>query len=281
MEWWVSAGTSSVLFVVAGWLVRQLLVTRLTNSVEDEFNKSLEKYRAELKASEENLKAALKAKEADVSALRSSAISSLANRQTKLDDRKLQAVDDIWTAVIELAPAKFTSSLMVSIKFEEMAEAAVNDPRVREILGLFEKNIDPNNFRHKNSPAKSRPFVSPMLWASFSAYSAILMQAVMRAYAIKSGVGARDFMDNEKISALLKSVLPHQSGYVDKFGPSAYHHLVEEIETKIIHEMHLTISGVDSDEASVKQAAKILELSSSLLTDTSVKSVPSAEPEKK
>jgi hypothetical protein len=108
-----------------------------------------------------------------------------------------------------------------------------------------------------------------MLWASYSAYRAIVSQAVMRAYAIKSGIGAQDFSDKKKMAELLKSVLPHQSEYVDKYGPGAYHFLVEEIESKIIEEIHLTISDVDSDEASIKQAAKILEISNSLFADAS------------
>lgn len=276
MDYLLGAGVGSSLLVLAFWLTRQLLITRLTKSVESEFNKSLEKYRAELRSSEEHLKAALKSRENDIAVLRSSAIASLANRQTKLDDRKLEAVDNIWSAVVELAPAKFTSSIMGTIKFEEMAEAAVIDKRLREVVGTIDKSFDLKNFKHKVSPEKSRPFVSPMLWASYSAYSAIIMQGVMRAYAITTGLGARDFVDNAKVSALLKSVLPHQAAFVDKFGPGAYHHLLEEIEAVIIKEIHLTISGADSDEASLKQAAKILELSSSLQAQTSMD--PRAEP---
>jgi len=276
MDILLGAGAGSVLFVLAVWLARQLLITRLTKSVENEFNQSLEKYRAELRSSEEHLKSALKSRENDISVLRSSAIASLANRQTKLDDRRLEAVDNLWSAVIELAPAKFISSVMGVIKFEEVAEAAVTNQKLREVIGVFDKGFDMKTFKHTVPPERSRPFISPMLWASYSAYSAILMQGVMRAYVITTGLGAKDFVDDAKVSALLKSCLPHQAEFIDKFGPGAYHHLVDEIEDKIIKEMHLTISGVDSDEASLKQAAKILELSNSLQAESSMELRPKA-----
>ncbi len=271
MDFFLGAGAGSVLLVLAMWLARQLLIIRLTKSVESEFNKSLEKYRAELRSSEEHLKAALKSRETDISLLRSSAIASLANRQTKLDDRRLEAVDNIWNAVLELAPAKFMSIIMGTIKFEVMAEAAVTNEKLRAVMGTFDKTFDLTKFKHQVPPEKSRPFITPMLWASYSAYSSILIQGVMRAHVIKTGLGANDFVDDSKLAALLKSVLPHQTQFVDEFGPGAYHLLVGEIEDKIIKEMHLTISGVDSDEASLKQAAKILELSNSLQADGPVK----------
>lgn len=258
MDILLASGSTALLFTAAIWLLKNLIVTRLTRSVESEFSKILESYRSELRVSEEKFKYELGAKERELAALRSGAISALASRQASLDARRLQAADDVWNCVVGLSPLRFVSSIMSRIKFEEAAEAAVHDPKVRLLVSFLDKHFDAKNLEGQLPASRARPFVSPMLWASFSAYSTILYQALMRANAIKGGIGARDFMDNEKVSKLLKSVLPHYAKLIDDHGAAAYHHLLEDLEGQIIKEIHLSISGVEADAESIKRAADVL-----------------------
>ncbi|KAL0630462.1 hypothetical protein Q9L58_010692, partial [Maublancomyces gigas] len=224
---------------------------------ESEYSHLLETYKFELRKSEEALKADLKAKEVEISALRSGTLSAISNRQLLLDKKRIEASEEIWASVVALGAFKIISSWMAGIKFEEAAEAAKHDPKVRKIVEVFDKQIDPDYLKSQLAPSKSRPFVTPMLWASYSAYNTILMQAVMQAFVIKSGVGPG--LLNEKRSAeILKLVLPHQSEYIDQFGSSCYHHLLEEIEEKILKEIHNTISGESTDEAGIRQAAAVI-----------------------
>lgn len=97
---------------LALWLGRNLISTRLTKSVEHEFNAKLDKLQAELRASEARLNADLRAKEAEISALRSGALSALASRQISLDKRRLEAAEQIWSAVAALQPACALASTM-------------------------------------------------------------------------------------------------------------------------------------------------------------------------
>ena len=62
---WLPAITTTGVFAVALWLCKKLIATRLTKSVEHEFNEKLEKIRADLRASEELLKAELRAGKRD------------------------------------------------------------------------------------------------------------------------------------------------------------------------------------------------------------------------
>ena len=81
---WLPALTTTGLLAVALWLTRNLILTRLTNSVEHEFNAKLETLRTQLRESEERLKADLRAKEAEITALRSGAMTAMASRQMPL-----------------------------------------------------------------------------------------------------------------------------------------------------------------------------------------------------
>ena len=66
LQYWIPAGATTGSFAVILWLCRSLISTRLTKSVENEFNRKLE-----------NVKAELRTKEAQIDALRSGAMSGL------------------------------------------------------------------------------------------------------------------------------------------------------------------------------------------------------------
>ena len=102
---WFPSLTTTALFAAALWLGRKVISTRLTKSVEHEFNKKLESVRSQMRDSEERLKAELRTKEAEIAALRSGALTALASRQMAMDNRRLEAIDQLWASVTALAPA--------------------------------------------------------------------------------------------------------------------------------------------------------------------------------
>lgn len=106
MDPWISSLTTTALFAAALWLGRNVISTRLTKSVEYEFNNKLESVRSQMRESEERLKAELRAKETEIAALRSGALTAMSSRQIALDKRRLEAVDQLWASVTALGPAR-------------------------------------------------------------------------------------------------------------------------------------------------------------------------------
>ncbi|MFJ2709754.1 hypothetical protein ACIOZM_02565 [Pseudomonas sp. NPDC087346] len=265
MDIFLASGGSAALFALALWLARNLIITRLTKSVEAEYSKLMEAYKFDLRKLEESFKADLKTKETEIAALRNGTLSAISNRQLLLDQKRMTAAEEVWASVVSLGTFKFVSSWMSVIKFEEAAEAAKNDPKVRRLVEALDRQIDPEFIKKQLVPSTARPFVTPMLWAAYSAYSSVMMQAVMGAFVIKHGVGAK-VISNEKSSEILKLVLPHQADYIDKFGVSCYHYLLEELEEKIIKEIHHTISGASTDDDGLQQAAAVIKKCNEIVT---------------
>lgn len=265
MEVFLASGGSAALFALVLWLARNLIITRLTKSVESEYSRLLESYKFDLRKSEESFKSELKAREVEIAALRSGTLSAISSRQLLLDKKRIEASEEIWASVVSLGAFRFVSTWMSIIKFEEAAEAAKNDPKARRLVEVLDKQIDPEFIKSQLVPPKSRPFVSPMLWASYSAYTHVMMTAVTRAFVIKHGFGT-DMFDDKKSAEILKLVLPHQASYIDKFGPSCYHYLLEELEEKIIQEIHHSISGASTDEAGIQQAAAVIKKCNEIAT---------------
>lgn len=262
-EWIPAISTTGILALVL-WLSRNLIKTRLTASVGHEFDEKLERVRTELRQGEERLRADLRAREAEIVALRGGAMSALASRQIAVDKRRLEAVDQLWSSALALAPARALSSGLAVVKFEAAAERAERDPKFRQLFEMMGDNFDTKSLG-SNDAQKARPYVSPMAWSIFTALQAICSLAAMRWQILKSGLGKQDFADVESINKLLKTALPHQVAYIDKYGPEGYHYLLEELDAKLLTELQAMIVGGEADKANLDQAAEILKQSNYIL----------------
>ena len=187
---WIPAISMTSLLAIALWLLRSVISTRLKASVKHEFDQKLEAQRASLRNNEEAFKADLQSKANEIAALRSGALTELASRQAALDARRIQAVDQLWSAILALAPAKAVSATMAIVKFEAAAKLSAKNPRAREMFGALGGQLDLTNLGSK-SAAAARPYVSEMAWALFSAYQAIVSVAVLKQQILKSGLDMR------------------------------------------------------------------------------------------
>lgn len=261
---WLPSLTTTAIFGVVLWLCRNLIATRLSKSVQHEFDTKLESLRSELREKEELLKADLRSKEADITALRGGVMTAMANRQVALDNRRLEAVDQLWSAFTALGPAKAVSNIMASVNFEIASEEGVRNAKIREMFTMMTSGIDHKKIDYSIS-AKARPFVSPMAWALFSAYQSIVTTAIIKLEILKSGLSAKGLLKEVAISTVIKAALPEYSEYIEKHGESGYHHLLDALENKLLDELRKMMAGVDADKASVERAAEILRLSNELV----------------
>lgn len=265
---WLPAVTTTSLLALALWLGRNLILTRLTKSVEHEFNTKLEVLRTQLRESEERLKADLRGKEAEIAALRGGAMTAMASRQMAVDKRRLEAVDQLWSAVTALGPAKYLSTFMSVIKFEAAVDRAERDPELRKFFeeiggGFDQKSLD------LGGAAKARPFLSPMAWAIYSALLATTLHAVMRWHVLKSGLRGKDLIKDEAIGELIKVALPDSADFIETYGASGYHLLIEQLEYKLLKELQAMLAGAEADKANVEQAGEILKRASQVLKEAS------------
>lgn len=260
---WIPSITTTSLLAVALWLGRNVIKTRLTKSVEHEFNTKLEALRSEFRQREELLKADLRSKETDIATLRSGVMDAMASRHMAMDKRRLEAVDQLWSAVTAQAPAKAVASFMAVLKFEAVAEEAARNREFRQIFEAMGLGCDPKTF-DLSGAAKARPFVSSMAWALYSAYSAIAGVAVIKLQAIKSGIGAKDFSSKEVVAKLVKAALPHRSRYIDEHGDVAYYYLLDELEQRLLEECRKMLAGEETDKTGLERAAEIVKLSTQL-----------------
>jgi len=245
---WIPAISTTSIVVALAWLSKSLIITRLTNSVQSEFNSKIEK-----------LKSDLNLKEAQIESLRNGAMSGLMTRQSSLYQRQLHAIDELWDSVKELEKAKYISEALVSLKFEECAKESVKNPNFREFINDIGGNFKVENM-NLSGARKARPFLTPLAWAYYSAYSAIIMSAITKIHILKVGVeDPQKYFDSESTKKLLKTVLPLRSEYIDKYDSSTHHYFLDEIEQLILIELQNIQNGLKTDKENAARAAEIIK----------------------
>ncbi len=83
--------------------------------------------------------------------------------------------------------------------------------------------------------------------------------------AIKAGLGMPDIIDKAAVTKVLTAALPHQAEFIAKYDSGAYHYLLDELESRLLEELQKLLRGVESDKASVEQAAEIIKESERLI----------------
>lgn len=256
---WIPALTTTTLFLIIAWLGRNLITARLTNAIRHEYEVKLENLRADLTASQKLIDAEVRLRESQTEALRSGALSGLANRKSELFRKRLHAADQLWGSVLSLGQGKFIAKLMSTIKYEEALKHSEKDKSTRdffkEVIGT---NFDPKSINTIEA-SKARPYLSKILWALFSAYAAIISMATVRLITLQSGVG-KDFMDKNSMIKLIETTLPHQKKIIEEKSIDLVYLLLDELEEKILQEIERMIQGEIDDKESVERAAKIMNI---------------------
>lgn len=253
----ISTVTTSTLVGFCVYLARNLITTRLTKSVQNEFDTKLAGLNSQLRTAEESFKADLKRKEVEILALQGGAIQSRLSRQAAIEKRRLEAVDQLWSAVYDLSFAKALAAQASVLKWEAISKEVARNPKAKDLFSMWK--IDQDKYEGAgHSAQKARPFLTPVAWAYFAAYQAILLHAVAFIKMLQIGVDAHAFMDNKNLVKLIKTALPHSSQYIDDHGPSAAYYLLDQLETSLLDELKRILDGGAADMAEVARAKQIL-----------------------
>jgi len=251
------SSTAFISFLI--WFFQNPIAKWFERKVQHGFDTKLEGLKAQMRASEERLKADLRVKEAEIVALRGGALSALASRQIAIDKRRLEAVDQLWSSIIELGKLRRFSQLLSVIKFDVLAEQSEKNPKVREVASTVLGDLDIGKLT-LGEAEKARPFVSPMVWAVYSAIQAVTLDAVTKWHFVKHGIAAKKLLDEKYVTNMIKAALPYMSSYLDEHGSAGFHYTLESLDALLLIEVQKMLSGAETDQAGIDQAATILEL---------------------
>ncbi|MBT3029307.1 MAG: hypothetical protein KME48_19280 [Candidatus Thiodiazotropha sp. (ex Ctena orbiculata)] len=244
---WIPSITTSSILLLLLWLGRKLIITRLTNSVKHEYDVKLEKLRDDLNKNSTQMRS-----------LSSGALSGIINRQNAQYQRQVLAVDQIWNSVIQMKPAKVFAAQLGAYKFDTMMKAFTENPHLKEVIDVIGDDFDRNCLNGIDAE-KSRPFISDLAWAYYSAYNLILRNYHVKYLMLQKGIDKTEIIENPNIIKVLVAALPHREEAIQTHGHEIFHTYLEELETLLLNELKSILQGSRASEESIKHAAKILQ----------------------
>lgn len=260
---WMPALTTTGLLSAALFLSRELVVTRLKRSVQYDFDHKLELLKSEFRAAEKAMESSLAQKNAELESLRAGALSGITQRQALLHQRRIEAIDQLWGALVRNQGARSLAMTMSVMKLDNIAEMIGSDERLRDFIRISGGGFDPSKLDYQ-SASLARPYVSDMAWALFSAMQAITSYYVAHWVALKNGIDSRKMIANDSVSRLVLAVVPEYKQYLETHGVSASYHLLERLDTLLLDELKRISVNYQQDKESVEQAAEILRHAQSL-----------------
>lgn len=204
------------------------------------------------------MRSELRTNEAKLNALQSDVLSRRASRQAMLDQRRFAAIENIWAITLKYAIFRPAALAFTLLKLEAISKAAVINPGLREVVSLMKGGGHRDKFMEFSAESE-RPFLPESIWALFSAYSTVLFYAFIRLDVISMGIEeSENFFSDDKVIALVKTVLPARAEYLDQSGIVGVAHLVDEMYQKLLAALKVALDGALSDQEGAEQSAAIL-----------------------
>src|SRR5690348_2399930 len=131
---WIPAISATTLLALALLLSRKLLITRLTKSVQHEFDAKLETLRSQLRQNAVSFTAELRQRDDAIAAARAASLSALASNRAVLDKRRIDAVDEILRAMRALSAGKWAAIKLSIYKMDYLSEQIEHEPKLVELF---------------------------------------------------------------------------------------------------------------------------------------------------
>lgn len=175
-----SAAVSSTLTAAIIWIGRTWISERLRQSIQHEYDQKLAYLNSELKSESEKKSILFKTSfEKEAERLRF-ATSSIGATQQLAIERKLNALENLWEAILEARKNVPLVMGFLDILTVEEYKSSKNNPSFQQLVGkisieslatMFSDNV--------GSRERIRPYVGEYLWALLSTYQALIARVAL------------------------------------------------------------------------------------------------------
>lgn len=261
IESWLPAistnAITSICLVGAIWLSRNWITERLGRSVQHEYNQKLTKFKADLNIDLEKLRQETSRNESSFKSLREGALSNLAQREAILFEKKVEAIEKLWEAKQKLDKGMFVAQTVGVLNWDKIDD---NDPPNND-LGIYADVLINSNVNMKDLSTENlqtcRLYLSPLLWAYFSAYQAVILDAYAR-MALLQNRQPLSLLKAGGTGELLKKAMPEYTKYIDDHGISSYSSLLTSLTEKLLTEIKQELNSKEGDKIALNKAAEII-----------------------
>jgi len=250
----MSAGILGILSLIAGIVFKPTY----EKFVQHRFDRSLEQFKSERREAEEKLRSQLSKQQVELDALRAGALSGMATRNTMLDKRRIEAVEKLWAAVIDLRPFSTGTAALKKVDLVKMLQAA-GKPETQKAAAALLQTLGLKDVKSiPYSIDKERLFVPPLLWAKFEAYRTLIFVPFLVLNAAQFGLG-EGLLDLNAIADIAKKAMPRATDVLNEVGIRAVPVIAELLHDELLSSIADILDSPMSDARTVEQAQSILK----------------------
>lgn len=271
MHWetWIPAITSTSVLAIVGFTLSVAYKAMIEKAVEAKFDHDLERFRGELRQGEERLRATMRQQEGEISTLRNGALTSMTARQSLLTQRRLDAAEHLWAAVISFDAARFLLQIFgtidVSIALERSKSADEEGDRVRNFAGVMAKKLNYKTLPIiQPAPEVHRLYVTSQAWELFAAYQLTIAFALLQLEAMRTGTDFEMAKTPLQLLDIFKRTLPERSADIDALGFTAIYRHSDEFRAAVLTTLQSDIEGTGDDRKTVASTAEIMKLTEAM-----------------
>ncbi|TAK42868.1 MAG: hypothetical protein EPO27_16080 [Betaproteobacteria bacterium] len=261
----VSIVASGALVSVLIWLSKEWISTRLRTSIQHEYDQKLESLKSQLKAQTDVALVELRAAIERQANLLAAAHSSFAEGQKAAMERKLRAVDTLWSRVLQLRANLPPILGFIDLLTVDEYKGIKNHPTFIELsqgwsAEKISKLIDAET-------EQVRPYVGEYTWAVFYSYQAVMLRIVFLLVAGRTDTEKLEWHKDSATRQLIQAVLltTEFKEFDDTiFGKVTW--LQRKLESKILSAARQIVSGTEFGAEALEQAQLIQQRAAQITT---------------
>lgn len=204
------------------------------------------------------LESRLRESEASSQTFRQFALANLGKNEDLLIERRIRAAEAVWTDAVSLQKHRYLVEFLKVLNVEEL-EKDIHRKDYQEFINNLTPNLAPDKLKLEFSSATHRPFLSPLAWASFSAYVAIYSIPLIVFVTLRSGMKIGSSINKGDYGRIIAPIVPEALEDVRENGVLRVLHYIDKVEELLLAELKESISGKESSDEANKRARAIIE----------------------
>ena len=248
------------------WLLRNWIATRLSASVQHEFDVKLEKLRSDLQTSREKDIEALRAQLQQMLSAQTAVQSAFAQSHLSAQEKRLDAVAIVWKSLLNTRNnLPFVLSFVELYKPSEYQLLFDHKPMQKWLDDLSPQGVQ-QFARTKDSEVEfARPFAGEYLWSILFALEAVSTRMVILLWKRRVEGTGKPWFEDDIILRVIRSVAT--SDEFEQFRSMEFGQVTwfrNLIERKFLLAAARIISGQASTDVALEEATRILDAASAL-----------------
>ena len=247
-----SAVISSVILLLVSWIfkgpIRDWISARLRASIQHHYDEKLETYKAQLATQNETQLLRIKNEMEHQHFVYEALRSSFSEGQKSSMERKLDAVDQLWSEVLKLRNLLPPAMTFVDI-FQEDEISKYKHFRSSREAAQIATTWSPQEYKEKlksfNGAVEDiRPYIGEYLWAAYHAYRVIHMRLSVFLHSDENGMSALGWYNDEVNRGVIEAILDEEElNHFYRLRVGKYSWLQRTLEHKMLSQIRKIISG--------------------------------------